>query len=151
MDEFFWLNTQRIGDAIDVVEVADYLCRIVDNLVIRTGGPEDIEVGWSHYLRGFGQLFGVLEQCAIEFADAGLAPIGANVVDKQIGLMVVDNPKIFDLSTEVVRMRAPSVEAVINRRCHRSQHFALTAAEWRRAMHHCAVHVHRSLHDTRVL
>ena len=115
MDECFWFNTQRIGDAIDVVEVADYLRRIVDNLVIRTGGPEDIEVGWSHYLRGFGQLFGVLEQCAIEFADTGLAPIGANVVDKQIGLVVVDNPKILDLSTEVVRMRAPSVEAVINR------------------------------------
>ena len=151
MDECFWLNTQRIGDAIDVVEVADYLRRIVDNLVIRTSCTQDIEVGWPHALRRLGQLLGVLEQCAVEFADAGLAPIGADVVDKQIGLVVVDNPKIFDLSTEVVRMRAPSVEAVINRRSHRSQHFALTAAEWRRAMHHCAVHVHRSLHDTRVL
>ena len=151
MDECFWLNAQRIGDAVDVVEVADYLRRIVDNLIIRTSGPEDIEVGWSHRLWGFGQLLGVLEQCAVEFADAGLAPIGADVVDKQIGLVVVDNPKIFDLSTEVVRMRASSVEAVINRRRHRSQHFALTAAEWRRAMHQCAVHVHRSLHDTWVL
>jgi hypothetical protein len=151
MDEFFWLNTQRIGNAIDVVEVADYLCRIVDNLVIRTGGPEDIEVGWPHALRRLGQLLGVLEQCAIEFADAGLAPIGANVVDEQISLVIVDNPKIFDLSTEVVRMRAPSVEAVIDGGRDSRQHFALTAAEWRRAMHHCAVHVHRSLHDTRVL
>ena len=71
MDECFWLNAQRIGDAIDVVEVTDYLCRIVDDLVIRTGGTEDIEVGWPHDLRGFGQLLGVFEQCAVEFADAG--------------------------------------------------------------------------------
>ena len=75
MDECFWLNAQRIGDAVDVVEVADYLRRIVDNLVIRTSSTQDIKVGWSHRLRGFGQLLGVFEQCAVEFADAGLAPI----------------------------------------------------------------------------
>jgi hypothetical protein len=151
MDEFFWLNTQRIGDAIDVVEVADYLRRIVDNLVIRTGSTEDIEVGWPHDLRGFGQLFGVLEQCAIEFADACLAPIGTNVVDEQISLVIVDNPEIFDLSTEVVRMRAPSVEAVIDGGRDSRQHFALAARQRRRAVHHRTVHVHRGLHDAWVL
>ena len=127
MHERFGFDTERIGDAIDVIEVTNHLRRIVDNLVIRTSSTEDIEVGWSHRLRGFGQLFGVLEQCAVEFADAGLAPIGADVVDKQIGLVVVDNPKIFDLSTEVVRMRAPSVEAVVDGGRDSRQHFTLAA------------------------
>ncbi|MFM2309440.1 MAG: hypothetical protein RLY87_1561 [Chloroflexota bacterium] len=48
-------------------------------------------------------------------------------MDKQIGLVIVDYPKIFDLSTEVVRMRAPSVEAVVDGGCDGRQHFALAA------------------------
>ena len=82
MHERFGFDTKRIGDAIDVIEVTNHLRRIVDDLVIRTGGSEDIEVGRSHDMRRLGQLFGVLEQSTIELADAGLAPIGADVVDK---------------------------------------------------------------------
>jgi hypothetical protein len=127
MDERFGFDTKRIGDAIDVIEVANHLRRIVNNLVVGPGCAEHIEVGRSHDLRRLGQLFGVFEQGSIELADACLAPIGADVVDKQISLVIVDNPEIFDLSTEVVRMRAPSVEAMIDGGRDSRQHFALAA------------------------
>jgi hypothetical protein len=49
------------------------------------------------------------------------------MMHQQIGLDFVGNPKIFgDLSTEVMRMRPSSVEAVIDGRGDRGQHFALT-------------------------
>ena len=127
MDECFGLDAERIGDAIDVVEVTNHLRRIMDNLVISTSGTEHIEVGRTHDLRRLGQLLGVFEECPVQLADACLAPVRADMMDEQIGLVIVDYPKIFDLSTEVVRMRAPSVEAVVDGGCDRRQHFALAA------------------------
>ena len=49
-----WLDTKRISDAIDVVEVADNLRRIVDGAVVHAMGAEHIEVGRAHLLRGAG-------------------------------------------------------------------------------------------------
>ena len=115
VDECFGFDAECIRDAIDVVEVANHLGRIMDDLVVRTGRPQDIQVSGGHQLRRLGQLFRVFEQCAVELRHAGLAPIGADVVDEEICLVVVGNAEIFDLSTEVVRMRASSVDAVVDR------------------------------------
>ncbi|MFM2309439.1 MAG: hypothetical protein RLY87_1560 [Chloroflexota bacterium] len=75
MDKRFGLDAERIGDAIDVVEVTNHLRRIMDDLVICTSGTEHIEVGRTHDLWRLGELFGVFEECPVQLADACLAPV----------------------------------------------------------------------------
>ncbi|MEY2846604.1 MAG: hypothetical protein RL076_2150 [Chloroflexota bacterium] len=146
------LNTEGIGDTIDVVKKADDLGGIVDGTVIEAVATEHVEVGRTHLLRRFGEFLGIGTQRHILWGESGLAPIATDVVDEQIGGCGISYAKItFDLSTEVMRMRAPSVEAVIDRRGDGGQHFALTATERRRAMHQHAIKVHGGLHGTRVL
>jgi|GEM_PF-4351001 len=60
------LNPKGISDAVDVVEVADDLRRIVDSAVVHTVGAEHIKVGGAHLLGGARQLFGVFTQGPIK-------------------------------------------------------------------------------------
>ncbi len=128
MDEGFGFDAEGIGDAIDVIKIANYLGGIVDAVIIEAVAAQHIEVGGAHLLGGFGELLGVGTERYIGSRQIGFAPITTNVMYQQIGLDFVGNPKIFgDLSTEVMRMRPSSVEAVIDGRGDRGQHFALTA------------------------
>lgn len=128
VDECFGFDTQGIGDAIDVIKIANHLGGIVNPTIIEAMGTQHIEVGGAHVLGGFGELLGVGAERYIGRCQGCFAPIATNMMDQQIGLGVVGNPKIFgDLSTEVMRMRPSSVEAVVDGRSDRSQHFALTA------------------------
>jgi hypothetical protein len=123
------LDTQGIGDAVDVVEEANHLRRIVDATIVESVPTQHVEIGRAHLLGSFGELFGELTQGPIGTAKAGLTPVIANVMHKQISHSLVGNPEISDLSTEVMRMRASSVEAVIHRRRHRREHFTLATTE----------------------
>jgi hypothetical protein len=124
------LNTKSIGNAIDVVKEANHLCGIVDGTIIEAMATQHVEVGGPHLLWRFGELLGVGTQRHILRSERRLAPIATDVVDEQIGGFFVGDAKItFDLSTEVMRMRAPSVEAVIDRRRDCRKHFTLTAAK----------------------
>lgn len=128
MDEGFGFDAEGIGDAIDVIKIANYLGGIVDAVIIEALVSQHIEVGGTHLLGGFGELLGVGAERYIGRRQGGFAPIATNVMHQQIGLDFVGNPKIFgDLSTEVMRMRPSSVEAVVDGRGDRGQHFALTA------------------------
>jgi hypothetical protein len=128
MDEGFGFDAEGIGDAIDVIKIANYLGGVVDAVIIEAVAAQHIEVGGAHLLGGFGELLGVGTERYIGSRQIGFAPITTNVMHQQIGLGFVGNPKIFgDLSTEVMRMRPSSVEAVIDGRGDRGQHFALTA------------------------
>lgn len=66
MHKRFRLDTKGIGDAVDVVEVADDLGGIVDSTVIHTVSAEHIEVGRAHLLGSARQLFGVFAQGSIK-------------------------------------------------------------------------------------
>lgn len=127
--ECFGLHTKGISDAIDVVEKANHLGGIVNGTVVKAMTTEHIKISGAHLLRCFGEFFGELTQGPVGGGETSLAPITADVVHKQVGHALIGNPKISDLSTEVMRMRAPSVEAVIHRGCDGSQHLALTTTE----------------------
>lgn len=123
-------DTEGISDAIDVIKEANHLCGIVDGTIIEAMATQHVEVGGSHLLWRFGEFLGVGTQCHVLRGQRRLAPIATDVMDEQIGGFFVGNTKItFDLSTEVMRMRAPSVEAVIDRRRDCRKHFTLTAAK----------------------
>jgi len=127
VDECFGFDAEGIGDAIDVIKIANYLGGIMDAVIIEAVAAQHIEVGRAHLLGGFGELLGIGAERYIGRRQGGFAPITTNMMHQQIGLDFVGNPKIFgDLSTEVMRMRPSSVEAMIDGRGNRSQHFALT-------------------------
>jgi len=128
VDEGFGFDAEGIGDAINVIKIANYLGGIVNPTIIEAMGAQHIEVSGAHLLGSFGELLGVCAERHIGRRQGGFAPITTNMMHQQIGLDFVGNPKIFgDLSTEVMRMRPSSVEAVIDGRGDRGQHFALTA------------------------
>jgi hypothetical protein len=79
------------------------------------------------------------------------APIAGDQMDESIGLFVVGDAKIGDLSTEVVRMCAASIEAVIGGRDNGCQHLTLPAAERRRTVHERTVKIHRRFERAGVL
>lgn len=64
--ERFGLNTEGIGDAVDVVEKANHLSGIMDGTVIKTMTTEHVEISGAHLLRCFGEFFGELTQRAID-------------------------------------------------------------------------------------
>lgn len=59
VDKGFRFDAEGIGDAIDVIKIANYLGGIVNPAIIETVGTQHIEVGGVHLLRGFGELLGV--------------------------------------------------------------------------------------------
>ena len=44
----FEIYVEGVGDAVDVIEVADYLCGIVDGAVIEAVRSQCLEVRFSH-------------------------------------------------------------------------------------------------------
>lgn len=66
MHKGFRLDTEGISDAIDVIEVTNYLSGIMDSAVVHTMRTEHIEVGRTHLLWGARQLFSVFTQSAIK-------------------------------------------------------------------------------------
>ena len=59
MDEGFGFDAEGIGDAIDVIKIANYLGGIVNSTIIEAVAAQHIEVGRAHLLGGFGELLGV--------------------------------------------------------------------------------------------
>lgn len=59
MDEGFGFDAEGIGDAIDVIKIANYLSGIVNPAIIEALGTQQIEVGGAHLLGGFGELLSV--------------------------------------------------------------------------------------------
>lgn len=115
MHKGFGFDAEGIGDTIDVIEKTNHLGGIVDATVIEALGAQHIEVSSAHLLGGFGEFFGKATQRYIGRRQIGFAPIATDMMYQQIGLDFVSNPKIFgDLSTEVMRMRPSSVEAMVD-------------------------------------
>ena len=59
MDKGFGFDAEGIGDAIDVIKIANYLGGIVNPAIIEAMGTQHIEVGRAHLLGGFGEFLGV--------------------------------------------------------------------------------------------
>ncbi len=130
MHERFGFDTEGIGDAVDVVEITNHLGGIVDGTIIEAVATQHVQIGRAHLLWCFGEFFGVGTKRYILWSEGGFAPVATDVMHNQVSGLFVANSKVtFDLSTEVMSMRTPSVEAVVDRRRDGRQHFALTATE----------------------
>lgn len=97
------LDAERVGDAIDVVEVADHLCRVVNGTVVEAVVAECVNIGRNHLLRRFCQLLRKATQCLIRWVQVSQSPISCQLMNEQIGCAFVFNaPIVFDLSTKVI-------------------------------------------------
>ena len=126
-DKILAFHPQRIGHAVDVIEVGNDLSGIVDAAVIQSGSPQRFDVGAAHLGGVQRQLFGVSAQRRINGAQGSSAPIAGDGVNIGISFRVILKPG--DLSTEVMRMGLCSVHTVVSTADHHRQHFALGAAE----------------------
>lgn len=117
--ERFRFDAQRVGDAVDVVEIGDHLRGVMDCAVVEAACAQSVEVGGRHSMRCERQLLGEVAQGAVRRGQLGAAPVAGDQVDKAIGGIVVGDAKIGDLGTEVVRVRAASIGATIGGRDHR--------------------------------
>ena len=101
----------------------------MNGAIRKTMRPQASHVNRGHGRRGSRYLDGVGTQRTIRGGQRRLSPIRGHGMDKPISFYSIGNPKIGDLSPEVVRMGAPSVKAMIFGRNHHRQQFALAATE----------------------
>lgn len=142
MDKGLRFNMQRVGDAVNVVEIGDHLGGVMDGAIGKAVVTQFIEIGSGHGSGGGGHFDRIGAEGAIRRRQRGRPPVGGNVMDKAIGCRFVGNAKIGDLSPEVVGVGTASVEAVIVRRDHGCQQLPLAATEGRFTVHERAIHVH---------
>ncbi len=82
MDELFQGNVQAVGDAVDVVEVADDLGGIVDGPVGEAMLAQGFYVGIGDLSRGVGELFGVGAEGLVGWGERGRVPIFGYLVNQ---------------------------------------------------------------------
>lgn len=148
LDEGFWLHTEGIRDTVDVIEVGDDLCGVVNGAVIQLDRPQRDNVGLAHVFGRQRELFGIGEQGGINRIDGGGMSITHEGMDIGIGFSVGREP--VDLSTEVMRVRLRSINAGIHAADDHRECFPLGAAERRVTMHERTVHLHRLAHDVSI-
>ncbi len=112
--EGFGFDAERIGHAVDIVEKADDLGRVVDALIVEAVPAQTVYILRRCSPRIQAELFREGAQCAVGGGQVSPAPVRGQLMDQPVGLVVVLNSKIAgDLGTEVVGVRAYSVHAVI--------------------------------------
>ncbi len=143
VDECFHVHAQRIRYPVDVIEIADNLCGIVDGGVVKAVPAEHGNIGFGHFTGRLGQFFGVFTQGTVGGTQAGLAPVGGQPVYEQVQRRLVRQPKIVcGLFPEVVCVRTNSVDTVVVDRYHHCEHLAPATVQGRRAVHQGAVKIH---------
>lgn len=114
------INTQPLGDPVDVIEVADDLNAEGDLFVGETMLDEPIEVRFLHRAGVKRQLGGKIAKRAV-FPAQGRAAI---IVDQLVGRFILSR-----LRTEVLRVRKRSVEAIVEIADDSGEHFFTRLAE----------------------
>lgn len=132
----FEVDTQAVGDAIDVVEERDHLGGVVDGLVGEAQLPQMINVSLGYLGRCFRQLDGVIAQGPIDRGQLGL---------RIVGLDLLDPGGILDLSPEVISMGLNSVPAAVGLGHHDGQHLTLSPCQRRVTMHRRPVELEHRL------
>lgn len=139
-DEALRLDAQGIGDAIDVIEEADDLGRVVNGGVIQAGRSQRLDVRLAHLGWRAGQLLGIGAKCAIDIAERRRPPIAGDGIDVSVSRLVIGES--VDLGTEVMRMRADSVDAMVGFADHDGEHLALRPRQGGLGEHGRAIHLH---------
>lgn len=126
------LHAERVGDAVDVVEVADDLRGVVDRRIREASRAQAVNVRLSHRRGRRRQLIGEGAQPGVRVVEAGVAPIARERVDPSIG----GGAREVDLGTEVVGVAAQSIRAAVGLADDHGEHLALPTRQLRRPVHH---------------
>jgi len=124
------INSQSIGDAVDVIEVADDLSSHCDLLVSESCLAQHCYVRFVHLPRRQSQFDRVVAEHSV-FEPKFCSAI---VVDE-----LLRNSVVSGLPTEVLCVRQSSVIAVVNVADDRSQHLALCGVKRIRRLHQANV------------
>lgn len=95
----------------------------MDRAVIQSGGAQSINIDCPHLGGMQRQLFGVGAECSVNRAEGRGTPITRDGMNVSISLFFSCEP--CNLSTEVMRVAASSVDAVVRATDDDGQHFAL--------------------------
>ena len=101
----FGIDSQTLGDPVDVIEIADDLDRDGDLFIGETLLTKQIEILFGHRAGTQGELGGEIAQSAVRRAERRLAII----VDQLVGCFV-----LLGLRTEVLCVRQGSVIAIVD-------------------------------------
>lgn len=111
------LDVERVGDAVDVVEIGGDLGSVVDGAVVEADGAQLRDVGFPHLGERVGELFGKRTEGGVGQRQLGLAPVGGDLVDKTVRRGLVGELEVTDdLGTEVVSVSPRSVDAAVSSR-----------------------------------
>ena len=61
----FQVDSQTVGDAIDVIEERDHLCRVADGAVRQAKIVQLVDIGLCNRVGGARQFYGVVAKCPI--------------------------------------------------------------------------------------
>ena len=89
-----------------------------------------------------GHFYGKVTERLVTCAQRCLLPVVGNLVGEKIGGVRVGNRKIGDLSTEVMGVPTPSIEAMILCRNHGGQQLTLAATQRGWPMHQRPIEIH---------
>lgn len=122
----FEVDAKPVGDAVDVIEVGDHLCGIMDGTIVEALIAERLHVGFGAVGGRAGQFVGVVAQGAVGIRQVGGLVILANCVGEFV---------IIGLRPEVFRVGDRSVMAVVGAGDDGGEHFALSTRK-RRILEH---------------
>lgn len=114
MNKIFQIHLKAVGDAVDVIEIADYLGGIMNGPVGETVLAQGdnvivVDLGW-----GAGEFFGVGTEGQVGRCEGSQPPVRSNQMYQLVGRGRVCQAKIVgDLSPEVVSVSAGSVKAMV--------------------------------------
>ena len=139
-DELLRLDTQSVGDPIDVIEEANNLRRVMNGDIIQPGRSQPRHILLAHRGGRAGQFLGVGAKRAIDIVQRRPPPVASDGVDESVRRLIIG--EIIDLGTEVMGMRANSVDAVVGFADHDREHLALRPRQGRVGEHGRAIHFH---------
>ena len=102
--ELLQLNTQRIRNAIDIVEVANDLTRVMNGRIGESCCTQCIHFLLTHCRRICGQLLRIFAQRLIRGGKVRNTPIPGNSI--YVGIRLRIRCELVDLSTEVMGVAA---------------------------------------------
>ena len=137
----FVVDAEAVGDAVDVVEVADHLHRDRDRRVVKAVATERLDVLFRDAARGEGELDRVVAQGAVGRVEFSL-PI---VMNQLLGQRMVPG-----LPTEVLCVRERSVIALVDIAHDGREHLPPGGAQGIVGLHHAHVELHRTLDGSAV-
>jgi len=109
--------------------------------IIQAGRSQPRHIGLAHFGRRASQFLGVGAKRMIDILQWRRPPIARNGVDEGVSRLLIG--ETGDLGTEVMRMRAYSVDAVVGFADHDREHLALRPRQGRVGEHGRAIHFHR--------